>query len=409
MIQPTMKHLALRIYKGTSGVSLDEYPWVSVGTVPATFCPIVPSLVDEPETWILVHRYDYTLYAYQVMREDMAYRQICLLVPADMRLSADDNPYGLLLELWGISESQGNPNILFEERLSRCVLEERMPEVHLPVMNGQQPASFCADSRMQVKALLMFSLYPQLANVNRLEIGLHCTTTVSLPIKIKPQKIVHLESASPKEPVKPKVESPVGEEMKNEQTDKKHNKGKKIVYTFLLIAIAAGLGGIYKLYDKDSTDSGFVVTDSVESVPLKQKEENFLPTDMNSRVDSKPITEEWQKETEEKATVGKQERMNARKEILQLVNDKDLIRCRAHFGWRRYLTAEERGAIEMILTDGRNLRSKDLSPIVRKKLQLFMDDKWPFSSFEEIIQARHEIIHIISDESNHEKKNTKTI
>lgn len=34
-----------------------------------------------------------------------------------------------------------------------------------------------------------------------------------------------------------------------------------------------------------------------------------------------------------------------------------------------------------------------------------MDDKWPFSSFEEIIQARYEIIHIISDESNHEKKN----
>lgn len=406
MIQPTMKHLALRIYKGTSGVSLDEYPWVSVGTVPATFCPIVPSLVDEPETWILVHRYDYTLYAYQVMREDMAYRQICLLVPADMRLSADDNPYGLLLELWGISESQGNPNILFEERLSRCVLEERMPEVHLPVMNGQQPASFCADSRMQVKALLMFSLYPQLANVNRLEIGLHCTTTVSLPIKIKPQKIVHLESASPKELVKPKVESPVGEEMKNEQTDKKRNKGKKIVYTFLLIAIAAGLGGIYKLYDKDSTDSEFVVTDSVESVPLKPNEGKLL-LDNNSRVSpiiNKPMAEVWQEEAKEKATVGKQERMKARKEILQLVNRKDLVMCREHPGWRECLTAEERKAIVMILTDGRNLRSKDWSPIVRKKLQRFMDDKWPFSSFEEIIQARHEIIHIISDESNHEKK-----
>lgn len=404
MIQLTMKHLALRIYKGTSGVSLDEYPWVSVGTVPATFCPIVPSLVDEPETWILVHRYDYTLYAYQVIREDMAYRQICLLVPADMRLSADDNPYGLLLELWGISESQGNSNILFEERLARCVLEERMPEVHLPVMDGQHSASFCADSRMQVKALLMFSLYPQLANISHLEIGLYCATTVFLPIKARPQKFGKMESPLPKELVKPKVESPVGEEMKNEQTDKKRNKGKKIVYTFLLIAIAAGLGGIYKLYNKDSTDSGFVITDSVESVPLKQKEENFLPTDMNSRVDSKPITEEWQKETEEKATVGKQERMNARKEILQLVNDKDLIRCRAHFGWRRYLTNEERGAIEMILTDSRNLRSKDFSPIVRKKLQRFMDDKWPFSSFEEIIQVRHEIIHIISDDQIMKKK-----
>ncbi|MCF2598229.1 hypothetical protein I6E10_05635 [Phocaeicola barnesiae] len=401
-----MKHLALRIYKGTSGVSLDEYPWVSVGTVPATFCPIVPSLVDEPETWILVHRYDYTLYAYQVMREDMAYRQICLLVPADMRLSADDNPYGLLLELWGISESQGNPNILFEERLSRCVLEERMPEVHLPVMNGQQPASFCADSRMQVKALLMFSLYPQLANISHLEIGLYCATTVFLPIKARPQKFGKMESPLPKELVKPKVESPVGEEMKNEQTDKKRNKGKKIVYTFLLIAIAAGLGGIYKLYNKDSTDSGFVVTDSVESVPLKPNEGKLL-LDNNSRVSpiiNKPMAEVWQEEAKEKATVGKQERMKARKEILQLVNRKDLVMCREHPGWRECLTAEERKAIVMILTDGRNLRSKDWSPIVRKKLQRFMDDKWPFSSFEEIIQARHEIIHIISDESNHEKK-----
>lgn len=396
MIQPTMKHLALRIYKGTSGVSLDEYPWVSVGTVPATFCPIVPSLVDEPETWILVHRYDYTLYAYQVMREDMAYRQICLLVPADMRLSADDNPYGLLLELWGISESQGNQNVLYEERLSRCVLEERMPEVHLPVMNGQQPASFCADSRMQVKALLMFSLYPQLANVNRLEIGLHCATTAFLPIKAKPQKIVQLESPLPKEPVKPKVEPPVGEEMEDKPMDNKRNNEKKIVYTFLLIAIAVGLGGIYKLYNKDSTDSKFGVTDSVKSVLLKPHDGKLLPMDMNSHVDSiinKSITEEWQEKTKEKATVRQQERMKAREEILQLVNKMDLMGCREHPGWHEYLTAEERGAIEMILTDGRNLPSKDLSPNERMKLRRFMDKKWAFSSFKEIIQVKHEIIH----------------
>lgn len=38
-----------------------------------------------------------------------------------------------------------------------------------------------------------------------------------------------------------------------------------------------------------------------------------------------------------------------------------------------------------------------------------MDDKWPFSSFEEIIQARYEIIHIISDDQIMKKRNTKTI
>ena len=101
-----MQYLALRIYKGTHGAPPDERPLVSVGAVPDTFSPIVPTLVDEPETWVLVHRYDYTLYVYQVTQEDTTYRQICLLVPVGIRLSADNNPYGLLLELWGILESQ---------------------------------------------------------------------------------------------------------------------------------------------------------------------------------------------------------------------------------------------------------------------------------------------------------------
>lgn len=392
-----MQHLALRIYKGTHGASPDEHPLVSVGAVPATFCPIVPSLVDEPETWILVHRFDYTLYVYQVILEkDSTYRQICLLVPADMRLSADDNPYGLLLELWGILESQGNQNVLFEERLARCVSEERMPEMCLPVMDGKSPASFCADSRIQVKALLMFSLYPQLANVNRLEIGLHCVTTVALPIKAKTQ-ISQSESASPKESIKLKVASPVSEKMKDKQTGKTRNKRKKIVYAFLLIAIAVGLGGVYKLCNKKSVDSEIAyVTDSVASVPLKQKEENLLPIDINSRINSMMKEEAKKRKEEAEKRVGQQEKMKARNEILELVNRKDLMMCRQHPGWNKYLTTEERWAIEMILTDDKKLSSKGLSPIGRKKLQRFMDDKWPFSSFEEVIQVRKEIIKIIN-------------
>lgn len=60
------------------------------------------------------------------------------------------------------------------------------------------------------------------------------------------------------------------------------------IYTFLLIAIATGLGGIYKLYDRDSTDSGFVVTDSVKSVLLKPNEGKPL-LDNNSRVSDQKI------------------------------------------------------------------------------------------------------------------------
>lgn len=396
-----MQHLALRIYKGTHGAPPDERPLVSVGAVPDTFSPVVPSLVDEPETWVLVHRYDYTLYVYQVTQEDTTYRQICLLVPVGIRLSADNNPYGLLLELWGILESQGNQRALFEERLALSIIGNQVSDMRFPVMDGQQPASFCADSRMQVKALLMFSQYPQLARVSRLEIGLHCASTIFLPIKANIKKTVSSEPVSQPKPDKPQVTPSVSEETKGEQTGKRRNMGKKVaLYTFLLVAAATVIGFVFSEIEDSSGTSNFVLsTDTIttEGKTLVAEEKSNIPIEAiapadNEMADSVPFKSGMQIHfvSQEK----ERERARAREEILRLVNKRDFYGCRHHPGWWEFLSNEERRSIEMI--DEINDTS---STVVRKKFKRLLDKRFPLHSFDEIIKVGKEIINIKSEES----------
>lgn len=397
-----MQHLALRIYKGTHGTPLDEHPLVSIGAVPDTFSPIVPSLVDEPETWILVHRYDYTLYVYQVTQEDTTYRQICLLVPVGIRFSVENNPYGLLLELWGILESQGNQHALFEERLALSIIGKQVSDMRLPVMDGQQPASFCADSRMQVKALLMFSQYPQLARVSRLEIGLHCASTISLPIKANVKKVVQSEPVHQPKPEKPQAEPSANEKTKNEQAGKKQNVGKKVaLYAFLLVAAVAVIGFVFNMIEDSSDTKGFTLsTDTVvaeektliaEEKPDAQIEE-AAPAD-NEKVDSAPsrgMRIIFPSQTNE----NENEKERARKEILELVNQKDLIRCREHRGWK-FLSNEERWAVEAIL-GYRYKEYRELRGPGRVRIERLMKKSFPFRSFDEIIAAKKDMVIIIA-------------
>lgn len=397
-----MQHLALRIYKGTHGAPPDERPLVSVGAVPDTFSPVVPSLVDEPETWVLVHRYDYTLYVYQVTQEDTTYRQICLLVPVGIRLSADNNPYGLLLELWGILESQGNQRALFEERLALSIIGNQVSDMRFPVMDGQQPASFCADSRMQVKALLMFSQYPQLARVSRLEIGLHCVSTISLPIKANGKKVVQSESVHQPKPDKPQAELSVNEETKNEQTGKKRNVGKKVaLYAFLLVAAVAVIGFVFNMIEKDSSDTkGFTLfTDTVvaEEKPLMAEEKPDAQIEEAAPADNEiPDTVASSlKQAMKRNIVSKEKiREQAREEILELVNQKDLIRCREHRGWK-FLSNEERWAVEAIL-GYRYKEYRELRGPSRVRIERLMKRSFPFHSFDEIIAVQKDMIIIIA-------------
>lgn len=398
-----MQHLALRIYKGTHGAPPDERPLVSVGAVPDTFSPVVPSLVDEPETWVLVHRYDYTLYVYQVTQEDTTYRQICLLVPVGIRLSADNNPYGLLLELWGILESQGNQRALFEERLALSIIGNQVSDMRFPVMDGQQPASFCADSRMQVKALLMFSQYPQLARVSRLEIGLHCVSTISLPIKANGKKVVQSEPVHQTKSDKPQAVPSVNEETKNEQTGKKRNVGKKVaLYAFLLVAAVAVIGFVFNMIEKDSSDTkGFTLfTDTVvaEEKPLMAEEKPDAQIEEAAPADNEiPDTVASSlKQAMKRNIVSKEKiREQAREEILELVNQKDLIRCREHRGWK-FLSNEERWAVEAIL-GYRYKEYRELRGPGRVRIERLMKRSFPFHSFDEIIAVQKDMIIIIAE------------
>lgn len=385
-----MQDLALRIYKGTHGAPPDERPLVSVGAVPDTFSPIVPTLVDEPETWVLVHRYDYTLYVYQVTQEDTTYRQICLLVPVGIRLSADNNPYGLLLELWGILESQGNQHALFEERLALSIIGKQVSDMRLPVMDGQQPASYCADSRMQVKALLMFSQYPQLARVSRLEIGLHCASTISLPIKANVKKVVQPESVHQPKPDKPQVTPSVSDETPEEQTERRRNIGKKVaLYAFLLVTAIVIIGFEFDTTEDSSDTSNYALsTDTIvaEEKPLiaEEKPDDPIKVIAPTSIEFDSI---FQQEVQSKIAPQVSEREQARIEILSLVNKRDFYGCRHHPGWWKFLSNEERRAIEMI-----DEIDKTSTAAGRKKFKNLIKKSYPFHSFDEIIIFRNEMI-----------------
>lgn len=404
-MQSSIEKLALRIYKGTQSTGLGERPLVSVGSVPITFRPAIPSLVNEPEIWILLHHQDYTLYAYRVIQEDATSIQICLLVPVGMRLSADNSPYGLLIEALDIFKRQGNKNVSFEELMAKCALEERMKEMYLPVMVGQNSASFCADSRTQVKALLMFSQYPQLAGISWLEIGLECDSTVSLPIKAN--RAIKPDTIHPKESQQEGGLLHSGE-VKNDKTDKNRKIGRVLVYTFSLIVFV--LGVIFSYREKQSDQSSNLISildttsvgkpltnkgymelviekDSIIVVPSRERAERKI-SEQAEQVSIRKAKRTVEKRDEEKI------KERARMEILDLVNDKDLDACRLHYGWKEYLTHEERLNIESVLLAFPEY--KKLSPTAREKIRMF--NKRKFHSFEEIKKAKYRIIEIINED-----------
>lgn len=394
-MQSSIEKLALRIYKGTQSTGLGERPLVSVGSVPITFRPAIPSLVNEPEIWILLHHQDYTLYAYRVTQEDTTSIQICLLVPVGMRLSADNSPYGLLIEALDIFKRQGNKNVSFEELMAKCALEERMKEMYLPVMVGQNPASFCADSRTQVKALLMFSQYPQLAGISWLEIGLECDSTVSLPIKAN--RAIKPDTIHPKESQQEGVLLHSGK-VKNDKTDKNRKIGRMLVSTFSLIVFV--LGVIFSYREKQSDQSNLVSIVDTTSVgkPLTNKNSTKLVIGKNGII-AVPSRKQTEKDTIRKAkrTVERDEekvKERARMEILELVNDKDVDACRLHYGWKEYLTHEERLNIESVLLAFP--KYKKLSPTAREEIRMLNNRK--FHSFEEIRKTKYRIIKIINED-----------
>ena len=187
--------IALRIYGGSVSAGFGRAPLVSFGKAPEGYLPTPPTLVDEPQAWMIVHAQDYTLYAlysraYKTAAQEPGQLLVCAFLPPSLRISEGKSPSSLLSSLRDHFTVMAAPGMVLpvQEQDSSSYrtmaglypLDERpMP---LPIMSGPEPASFCVQTQGQLEALMLYSRYEQLAKVGRLELGFHCPSTVSLPL-----------------------------------------------------------------------------------------------------------------------------------------------------------------------------------------------------------------------------------
>ena len=187
------EELVLRIYGGSVSEGMNPEPLVAIGAVPAAFRPSTPTIVDEPQAWMITHAQDYTLYALHTMDGKTAdgkdgQLQLCLFFPPQRRLGNGKSPLALLDSIRDLFAVLGMPegclpaqpldNAPFRVVLRNYPLEDR--PVLLPVMQGSEAASYCVENSTQLDALMRHSRYDALAKVGRLELGFHCPTTVGL-------------------------------------------------------------------------------------------------------------------------------------------------------------------------------------------------------------------------------------
>lgn len=189
----SQSNLSLRIYGGALSSGLDRQPLVSVGNAPEGFIPMPPTLVDEQQSWMITHAQNYTAYmSYskrcQTQDDQSGQLLICLFFNPQQRLADGNSPLGLLDSLndcFAVQAMRGGKlptspvdNSPFKMLLDRYRLEQR--PMLLPVMSGHEPASFCAENRTQLDAFMRHSRYPVLMGVGRLELGMHCKSTIAL-------------------------------------------------------------------------------------------------------------------------------------------------------------------------------------------------------------------------------------
>lgn len=97
-------NIALRIYGGSTDKGLNPQPFVTVGDVPNGFSPILPTLVDEQQVWIITHAQNYTLYTTSSKRchtvdDQPGQMLICLFFPPQKRLANGNSPLAMLDEI----------------------------------------------------------------------------------------------------------------------------------------------------------------------------------------------------------------------------------------------------------------------------------------------------------------------
>lgn len=296
-----LTNISLRIYGGALNNGFNDQPLVAVGTAPATFKPVPPTIVNEQHVWMITHAQDYTYYAAYSTRcrtttDQPGQMLICLFFPPQMRLAEGNSPLGLLDSLtdcFAVQALRGGmlpdtpvDSSPFKALLGRYRLEQR--PVALPVMSGHEPAAFCVSNRAQLDALLRHSRYPVLAAVGTLELGFHCTSTIQLfasgtktstqrsktetqtpkPDNNQSNHTIHTEQSEQQKTVYQNH----GLETESELEDEQPNSHKKLkvlaicaaIIIVLIIAIAS-LGGEDDSQQVAVNDSTSVVTDTMAS------------------------------------------------------------------------------------------------------------------------------------------------
>ena len=193
----TVETLALRIYGGPLGAGLNPQALVAVGSIPDNFRPMPPTIVDESQSWMITHAQGYTSYAMYskdgIFAADGLPGQlmIYLFLPTMKRLADGKTALGLFDSIYDnfciqnmvgghlpVTEVDSSPYTML---LKRYRLEDR--PMQLPVMSGHEPAAYCVENRAQLDALMRHSRYNELQGVGRLELGLHCRSTIMLNVK----------------------------------------------------------------------------------------------------------------------------------------------------------------------------------------------------------------------------------
>lgn len=417
-----ISNIALRIYGGAIDKGLDAEPIMAVGNIPKEFCPILPTLVDEQQVWIITHAQAYTLYATSSKRchtidDQPGLMLICLFFPPQKRMADGNSPLALLDEIIDMFSVQGLrdgklpnmpiDNAPFKSLLAKYRLEDR--PVSLPIMQGHSPASLCVNSKNQLDALMRHSRYEILASVGCLELGFKCKSSISLKPSAKKPKKDEASKVQPnplmsKETIANSVSSNTGGLPLDDDPDEKQPKswGKKLLKVvaliigilFSLFAALVVIGMI--LNDSNNKEEAITVSyDRFQSDSFDQTDTDEKNSSSEDRQENEVLTES---ETEAIAedSEAEQRARNAmyKADLIRIINTKDLVKCRQHPGWN-LLTKSEKLAVDVVLAP--DYYKHHVNAQGMKMLYAIKERPFNFTSLEDVKAVYHEIKEIIQE------------
>ena len=381
------QEIALRIYGGGLSTGFESSPLVSVGTAPAGYAPMPPVVVDEELSWMISHTQSHTIYALysrhcQTASGEAGQLLISLFFPAQKRLADNASPLGLLnsisdfvsvqvLQGGALPTAAADPSP-FIALLKRYPLEDR--PLPLPVMEGRESVAFCVENPTQLDALMRHSRYAVLASIGRLELGMHCPSTIKLSTTGNTTKRTASINNSTTETTSLTQDVEMIPDFQSQPSGKGWNVGKMLAAAMAL-GVLLLLCFIYFNYNGNHQEQPTIAEDVLaEGIPVPMDSPQTIVNNMADMQTTK----------EKNPQPAKMATNEARAEILDLVNQKDLAACRRHPGWSS-LNVDERAGIEAVL-DLQRYKGK-----MRKVVEQLIRREMPFKSMREIRIIQKEI------------------